>query len=261
MHAKTSDERRVSLLQYTPNPERVVATAAKLCYTPSCISNLQNISEQSIRNLIQKIMEAKHLSVLEHVSFTFGIEGVSRALTHQLVRHRLASYSQQSQRYVAHNSSSFDVIIPPSIRSVSKADDVFTEAYYNAITHYNKLLDLGVPKEDARYVLPNASETKIIVTMNARELLHFFSIRCCNRAQWEIRGMAFEMLRLVIGVAPNIFRHAGPGCVFGECSEGAFCCGAPVDMTTAVPTINKEHQKPQGCEWDTSGHDYRNLYR
>jgi thymidylate synthase (FAD) len=167
--------------------------------------------------------------VLEHASFTFGIEGISRVTSHQLVRHRLASYSQQSQRYVSHKKR-FAAVVPPAITGRPALLARF-EAQLEALHKcYAEMVDAGVPAEDARYILPNATETKLLVTMNARELLHFFGARCCERAQWEIRAMAMEMLRLSKAVAPTIFRDAGPGCISGPCPEGTMTCGNIQDV-------------------------------
>jgi thymidylate synthase (FAD) len=167
--------------------------------------------------------------VLEHASFTFGIEGISRVTSHQLVRHRLASYSQQSQRYVSHKKR-FAAVVPPAITGRPALLARF-EAQLDALHKcYAEMVDAGVPTEDARYILPNATETKLLVTMNARELLHFFGARCCERAQWEIRAMAMEMLRLSKAVAPTIFRDAGPGCISGSCPEGTMTCGNIQDV-------------------------------
>lgn len=215
----------VTLIEHTPNPERTVALAARLCYSPSSINDLrEKLAASDIEAFLDKIMSLGHHSVLEHASFTFGIEGISRVTTHQLVRHRIASFSQQSQRYVSHKDE-FTSIMPDTIAGNPEACQIF--AFMSETVHkaYSQLVDMGIPAEDARYILPNATETKIIMTMNARELLHFFALRCCQRAQWEIRAMSVEMLRLVKRVAPIIFRDAGPGCVSGPCPEGKFCCG------------------------------------
>jgi thymidylate synthase (FAD) len=221
---------KVALLQYTPEPERTVALAARLCYSPADIDELQKkISSADIRNFLEKIMSLGHQSVLEHASFTFGIEGISRVTTHQLVRHRIASFSQQSQRYVSHTER-FSAVIPPTIAAHPEVLARF-EAQLSALHQaYAEMVEAGIPAEDARYILPNATETKIIVTMNARELLHFFELRCCERAQWEIRAMAVEMLKLVKRVAPVIFNAAGPGCLTGPCPEGQFCCGKTIEV-------------------------------
>lgn len=220
----------ITLIEHTPNPERTVALAARLCYSPTSIDNLrEKLADSDIESFLDKIMSLGHHSVLEHASFTFGIEGISRVTTHQLVRHRIASFSQQSQRYVSHKEE-FTSIMPDTIAENAEARQIF--AFMSETVHkaYAQLIDMGIPAEDARYILPNATETKIIMTMNARELLHFFALRCCQRAQWEIREMSVELLRLVKKVAPIIFRQAGPGCVSGPCPEGKFCCGQTTEV-------------------------------
>ncbi len=221
---------KVTLLQYTPDPERTVALAARLCYSPADIDELQErLTGADIIAFLDKIMSLGHHSVLEHASFTFGIDGISRAASHQLVRHRLASYSQQSQRYVSH-AERFTAVVPGSIAARPELLARFDAQLAALHDCYRDLVEAGVPAEDARYILPNATETKIIVTMNARELRHFFALRCCERAQWEIRAMAIEMLRLVRPVAPAFFKDAGPGCVTGPCPEGQFCCGKTMEV-------------------------------
>ena len=217
----------VTLLYHTPEPERAVATAARLCYAPVGGRELmESLTDEKIRKVLTTIMASGHFSTLEHASYTFAIEGVSRALTHQLVRHRLASYNQQSQRYVKFKEEP-PIVRPASVDTNPEAAQAFDEAIEACWQAYDKLVQAGVPAEDARYVLPNACETKIVVTMNIRELMHFFSNRCCNRAQWEIRELAWKMLELVRPTAPFIFRTAGPGCMRGACPEGKMCCGNP----------------------------------
>jgi thymidylate synthase (FAD) len=215
---------RVQLLTHTPDPEQVVAAAARLCYSDASIGQLLERAPEQAPKLLRKILDLGHLSVLEHANFTFGIEGISRACSHQLVRHRIASYSQQSQRYVSHEAP-FEAVTPESIASRPDLAARFNE--HLAATHefYRALLAAGVPAEDARFVLPNAAATKLVMTMNARELHHFFVLRCCRRAQWEIRIMAREMLRLARQAAPLLFADAGPGCLRGACPEGAMTCG------------------------------------
>lgn len=225
---------KVVLLNYTPEPEETVSHAAKLCYSSSTIEELKNRIEQSDqKKFIQKLILTGHISPFEHISFTFGVEGISRACSHQLVRHRLASYSQQSQRYVSveskKNKDSFNFIVPPSIKQAGK-EKWFKDKMKNVQAWYDELIETlnNTGKnicEDARFLLPNAIETKIIITMNARELLHFFKIRCCNRAQWEIRNLATEMLRQAKSLAPNIFLKAGPCCLNSKCPEGEMTCG------------------------------------
>jgi thymidylate synthase (FAD) len=240
---------KVKLLSHTPDAEKLIATAAKLCYSSSDIESLRDgLTDEKVESFIDMIVSIGHESVVEHVSFTFGIEGISRACSHQLVRHRIASYSQKSQRYV--NENGFEFITPPAIAELPEARTEY-DRIIDAITgSYEKLAALLTEKhtvqfisqgmdektarskasklanEDARFVLPNACETKIVVTMNVRSLFNFFRHRCCNRAQWEIRAVANEMLRQCIEVAPHIFAHAGPSCVAeGKCPEGKMTCG------------------------------------
>jgi len=216
---------KIKLISHTPDPERLVAMSAKLCYSPVGGEELvETMSAAQVESLLNKIAEMGHLSTFEHVNFTFAIEGISRVLTHQLVRHRIASYSQQSQRYVSEHE--FEYIMPPAIRASSPAKEKFEQLMQTIRSTYNELVDLGINKEDARYCLANGTETKIVVTMNARTLLHFFQLRCCGRAQWEIRKLAELMLAEVRKVAPLLFKKAGPTCVTDHyCSEGNLTCG------------------------------------
>ena len=215
----------VALISYTPAPERAVAMAARLCYSPVGARELaEQMTQEQIDKLVTKIVELGHLSTFEHVSFTFAIEGVSRVLTHQLVRHRIASYSQQSQRYVKEHD--FEYVLPPTIAARPEARDKFAALMASVQQTYDELVAMGVHAEDARYVLANATETKIVVTMNARSLLHFFELRCCVRAQWEIRQLATRMLEQARVAAPLLFAKAGPTCITqGVCSEGEMTCG------------------------------------
>ena len=224
---------KVILLRHTPDPEETVAMAAKLCYSPADITSLKDrIEAKDQKSFVERLVKMGHMSPIEHPSFTFAIEGISRACSHQLVRHRVASYSQQSQRYVSEEAG-FDYVIPPVIkddRELKKSFEAFIQEAQKAYnTMVKKLNEKGIKGEsanqDARFILPNAAETKIMVTMNARELLHFFRQRCCNRAQWEIRRMAEEMLSLVKKTAPTIFHKAGPGCLYSPCPEGEYTCG------------------------------------
>ncbi len=220
----------VKLLSYNKDCQELVAKAAKLCYSASSINDLADkVDGMDVTNFVKRIVRTGHHSVLEHINFSFGIEGVSRVLSHQLVRHRLASYSQQSQRYVKLDKT-FDYVIPESVEDDRGVYEIYRGAMGFAHRAYLELLDAGVPPEDARYVLPNATETKIFVTMNARTLLHFFEVRCCNRAQWEIRDLATRMLIAVKAVAPIIFKGAGPGCVIGSCGEGDMSCGEHTEV-------------------------------
>ena len=239
---------QVKLLAYTPDAEELIASAGKLCYSPVGIDGIyKKLDKESTQKYINMLVNLGHESPLEHASFTFAVEGVSRTLTHQLVRHRLASYSQQSQRYV--KIDSFEFIIPPAIEEDPQAKDIFIKAMesdqkaYIDLTdilfekNYNEFIKDGLSEkeakskaekvsiEDARYVFPNACETKIVFTMNARTLLHFFSLRCCNRAQWEIRNLAYEMVKICKDIYPSLFKNAGPSCVTGPCPEGKMSCG------------------------------------
>ena len=220
---------RVQLLTHTPEPEKVVAAAARLCYSASSIENLLGREQSEQELLLRKILDLGHLSVLEHAVFSFGVEGISRACSHQLVRHRVASFSQQSQRYVSHTDR-FEAVTPPSLADAPNLANRF-EAMLNDIHDlYRDMVEAGIPAEDARFLLPNAATTKIIITMNARELRHFFLLRCCRRAQWEIQLMAKEMLRQARLAAPLLFAKAGPGCLDGPCPEGKMTCGSITEV-------------------------------
>ena len=240
---------KVELIRHTPEPEKTIAAAAKLCYSKTGINGiLDDLDDEKSEKFLELLMNLGHESPIEHVSFTFGVEGVSRVLTHQLVRHRIGcSYSQQSQRYV--KLDQFEYIIPPQIEEIEEARNVFVKAMEKDQKVYDELVDILYKKnysrliregknkksasleaeklsiEDARYVFPNACETKIVFTMSARALYHFFRLRCCERAQWEIRTMATEMLKKLRHVAPILFKNAGPACVTGDCPEGAMSCG------------------------------------
>jgi len=220
---------KVVLLRHTPDPEATVAMAAKLCYSPSNIEDLlEKIEARDQAVFVENLASIGHLSPIEHVSFTFGVEGISRACSHQLVRHRLASFSQQSQRYVTEGS--FDYMIPPSIKANSYLVQRFESTMELLQEIYTEFIETDIPAEDARFLLPNACETKIVITMNARELLHFFKVRTCNRAQWEIRAMAEQMLFLARETAPTIFKKAGPTCLYAACPEGKMTCGKPDEV-------------------------------
>ena len=227
-------ELSVRLLSHTPNVEDLVATAYRLCYSDKDIAQLASgVAMKNQDEFLKKVMAMGHLSPIEHVSFTFGVEGVSRSLLAQLTRHRIASFSVKSQRYVGAISKDGDVfnyIIPQSVQAMgAEAVEVYEQQMRTLQGWYDEWIermgDNTQGYEDARFVLPNAAETKLIMTMNARELLHFLSLRCCNRAQWEIRAMAWEMLTLLKNVAPTLFRVAGPGCIAGACPEGKMSCG------------------------------------
>lgn len=231
-------EPSVSLLKYTANPAETIALAAKLCYSDSTIEEInEGVQEQDVSKFIKMLKNMGHFSPFEHASFTFGIEGVSRSLLAQITRHRIASFSVKSQRYVSATSENgFNFVIPPAIKALgTEAQNEFCEQMRTMETWYAKWQTaLGgaseKSNEDARFVLPNAAETKMIVTMNARELFHFFKLRCCNRAQWEIREVAWLMLELVCKVAPQLFEGCGPSCVSGACSEGKKTCMKPDEV-------------------------------
>lgn len=228
----------VSLLTSTPNAMELIYAAYRQCYHKGYIADMWpalvngTVTREEQYNFIENVLKSGHDSPVEHVSFSFAIEGISRALTHQLVRHRLASYSQQSQRYV--DASDFDYIEPPHIKRIPEAHERFMKFLQEVSSAYidlqHILEDNGRGKksnEDARFVLPQAAESKIVVTMNCRSLLHFFNLRCCNRAQWEIRIMANMMLEICKNELPVIFNFAGPKCIgLGYCPESKkFSCG------------------------------------
>ena len=226
---------KAELITFTENPVLAVAVAARRCY--SGLENLEMIEEigekvdkdkEYVNKLIRKVLASGHDGILETASFTFAIEGVSRALSHQLVRHRAGcSYAQQSQRYVENAFGGEWYVVPASIAAKPEALMIYKSLMDTVAYDYGLLIKIGIPKEDARYVLPNATETKIVVTMNARALLHFFRLRCCNRSQWEIRAMAEAMLKEVQGVAGVLFEKGGAPCEFGPCPEGAMSCKSP----------------------------------
>lgn len=254
---------RVALLTHTPLPEKNVASAAKLCYSSSSIETLRdNLTEEKTAGFVQMLAEIGHESPIEHASFTFGIEGVSRSLLAQITRHRMASFSVQSQRYVKEDQ--FEFIVPPEIEKDEQAKEIYIANMQRAQQDYDRLADRlseryrrefaeqGMEEkearrkaekkaiEDARYVLPNACATKMILTMNARSLLNFFSHRCCHRAQWEIQQLATEMFKLVYEVAPHIFAKAGPPCTRGACPEGKMSCGRAKEMRAEFAAIKGE---------------------
>lgn len=241
-----SDLLKVKIVAHTPNPEEVIAQSAKLCYSKVGVDEImKKMTSEKIDEFLARLVSIGHESPFEHVSFTFAIEGVSRSLSHQLVRHRIASYSQQSQRYVKEDGN-FEFITP---RIIEFMGDDAVEEYENDMKNIHNMYlkwqnnikefvtDVNYPtygmnaekvaNENARYILPNACETKLVMTMNARELLHFFEKRCCNRAQEEIRELANEMLRLCKEVAPTLFKYAGAPCVKGKCMEGNMSCKQP----------------------------------
>lgn len=228
-------ELKVALIRHTLSPEETVALGARLCYSRATIDDLtQRVSAKDQSDFVQKIMGMGHESVLEHATFTFGVEGVSRVLLAQLTRHRLASFSVQSQRYVSYENG-FGYIMPPKIAELGEEAQAEyhrqMQQMHQWYCQWQEKLGTGEgSNEDARFVLPGACETRLMMTMNVRELRHFFSLRMCNRAQWEIRAMAKEMHRLCMEVAPALFADAGPGCLRGACPEGAKTCGKAGDI-------------------------------
>ena len=253
----------VRLIAHTPEPEKVVAAAAKLCYSDAHITDLlDGLDEEKTARFLTMLSDLGHASPIEHASFTFGIEGVSRTLLAQITRHRIASFSVQSQRYV--RLDDFRYVIPPEIEAIPEAKAAFIESmnedarrYLDLVQkleegHTARLMAEGLPEkqarakaskqanEDARFVLPNACETKMVMTMNCRSLQNFFNLRCCNRAQWEIRAVADEMLKLVLPLAPHIFAAAGPRCLTGPCPEGRMCCGKQAEVREKYAALKKE---------------------
>jgi len=217
---------KVTILSHTPEPEKIVASAARLCYSSKCGAEIMdNFSDEDVEKFLMRLRSLGHLSPFEHASFTFAIDGVSRVLSHQLVRHRIgASYSQKSQRYV--KEGQFEYAVPDTIANNHIQKTVFEQTMVYLQTRYNELVAAGIPPEDARYLLPNACTTNLVVTMNARSLLHFFEQRCCMRAQKEIRQLADLMLAEVKKRAPLLFLNAGAPCKsIGICFEGDMSCG------------------------------------
>lgn len=244
---------KVFLLAHTPNPEYTVAAAAKLCYSSSNIAGLtDNLTDEKAASFVEMLSEIGHESPIEHASFTFGIEGVSRSLLAQITRHRMASFSVKSQRYV--REGSFEYVTPPEIAADPEALAIYDEIMAEDQRKYDRLTEILKNKhiktflaegkdektaermaekkaiEDARFVLPNSCETQMVMTMNARSLHNFFKHRCCARAQWEIQDVANQMLNLVCKVAPNLFKNAGPSCLNGPCPEGKMSCGRAKEM-------------------------------
>ncbi len=230
----------VELLAFTPNPDRVCAAAAFTSWKKHSTKQLfEELSDKEAFDFLKMVIGFGHLSVTEHANFTFAVKGISRACSHQVVRHRIAAFTQQSQRYVEFEKKDIDLVTPHTIKRNAEAEKKFKETNEQLRNAYIELLKLGIPAEDARYVLPNAAATNMTITMNARELLHFFKLRCCLRAQWEIKELADEMLSKVKKVAPVMFAKAGPSCVqLGYCTEGELTCGKIVE-------VKKHYAKPQ----------------
>lgn len=244
---------KVRLIAHTPEPEKLVAAAAKICYSPSGADEImEGLSPEKVDGFLRMLTDMGHESPIEHASFTFAAEGVSRSLLAQLTRHRIASFSVQSQRYVRGREPSF--ITPPEIAADKAAAEIYEASMRRAWEDYGRLAELLFERhlrelteagedersarkkaekaaiEDARFVLPNACETKLVMTMNARSLHNFFRLRCCMRAQWEIRELAWQMLEQCRAAAPGLFAKAGPSCAYGACSEGKMSCGRAAEV-------------------------------
>lgn len=243
----------VTLVAHTPDPDRVIACAAKMCYSAAGADDImEGLDGDKCARFIDMLTDLGHESPFEHASFTFAIEGVSRSLLAQITRHRIASFSVKSQRYV--KEMDFSYVTPPEIAEIPEALEIYERAMRQDAENYDKLTEILTQKhlrtlldegkdektarraaekraiEDARFVLPNACETKMMVTMNVRSLWNFFRLRCCSRAQWEIRELAWQMLCLCRGVAPKLFASAGPACVSGPCPEGKMSCGRAAEI-------------------------------
>ena len=229
-------EMRVELLSHTPDPLALIYAAFRQCYFPGNVADMWprllrgDVTPAEQGDFIGRVLSSGHTSPVEHVSFTFAVDGVSRALTHQLVRHRMASYSQQSQRYV--DGSHFSYVLPPSIAASPGARESF-ERFMDEVGNMYRDIKTQLEadgqegaREDARFVLPQAAASAVVVTMNCRGLLNFFEQRCCTRAQWEIRRLAMAMLDVCRTALPVVFAQAGAACErLGYCPEGSFCCG------------------------------------
>lgn len=233
MRIRTSSEvigqqHTVTLLAHTLNPERLIYAAAKQCAMEKRVDTDYmryvdaDVPTEDVHDFLRGVLESGHESVLEHVTFTFAIHNVSRACTHQLVRHRIASFSQQSQRYVVPKDMQF--VIPEAFMKENEVYDRFMESMRRAAQDYQWFLDRGFKAEDARYVLPNAASSSIVVTMNVRSLWNFFSERLCERAQWEIRSVAWSMRALCYQVSSLLFETALAKCFrLDYCPEKHSC--------------------------------------
>lgn len=255
---------KVKLLSHTPNCEQLIAAAAKTCYSSTDVDGiLDGLTAEKTESFIHMLAEIGHESPIEHASFTFAIEGVSRSLLAQITRHRIASFSVQSQRYV--RSNGFEYVVPPEIESIPEAKTLFLQAMADDQRNYEALTELLMQKhlpiflatglsekeakskaekkaiEDARYVMPNACTTRIVMTANARSLHNFFRLRCCKRAQWEIQILAEQMYAQVVAIAPTLFSHAGPACVDGACSEGKMSCGQAAQVRATYRAMRSKN--------------------
>lgn len=235
----------VTLIAHTPEPEKVIAMASRTCYSALDLEGLDKKTDTTDNAAyIRRVLASGHTSIAEHASFTFGLEGVSRTLLAQITRHRVASFSVQSQRYVSvAGAEVFDYVLPPRIRALGpEAEEKFAQQMKTMQRWYDEWSEaLGQDSaEDARFVLPGAAATRIVMTMNARELLHFFSLRMCNRAQWEVREAAWRMYELVYPLAPSVFENAGPGCARGACPEGKRTCGRAAEVREKIQGLREK---------------------
>ena len=214
---------KVVLISHTPDPERTIAAAARVSSSPvGAVELLEKLTPDRVDQLVDRLISSGHMSVFEHASFTFALEGISRVTSHQLVRHRLASYTQQSQRYVS--LKDFNYITPATISGKPELAGRYHEMVRAAHQLYLEMQDAGIPAEDARYVLPNAAETRLVMTMNARELIHACSLRLCLRAQWEIVELFEHVKAEVEKVAPRLAAELKPKCYrLGYCDEMESC--------------------------------------
>jgi len=244
---------KVDLIRHTLSPEELCALGARLCYSRATLDTLRTkVESQDQSRFVQSLMDMGHLSVMEHASFTFGVEGVSRVLLAQLTRHRLASFSVQSQRYVSYEKG-FGYIVPPQIAALGPEEEAEYHRQMDQIHEWYTTWQAKLGKkgegsnEDARFVLPGACETRLLVTMNVRELRHFFSLRMCSRAQWEIRELATRMHKLCLETAPELFRDAGPACLRGKCDQGEKSCGRMAEIRAQrEQLINELTEKMEG---------------
>ncbi len=253
----------VKIISHTQQPEKLIAAAAKLCYSNAEIDDLMSgLSKDKVDSFLDMLVTLGHQSPMEHVTFTFAIEGVSRSLLAQITRHRIASYSVQSQRYV--RLENFTYVMPPEIENCEEAKIAFEHAMQQEAENYkniatilknnriNELVKQGKDEkqavklaekmaiEDARFVLPNACDTKMIATFNVRSLNNFFAHRCCNRAQWEIRELADKMLKLCYEISPKLFTYSGPPCLASNCPEGKMSCNKMKQVREKYTTIKQE---------------------
>lgn len=239
---------KLVLMRTTPDPDRLVAIAARRCYSSRSADEIdESLTDAEVERLLDFLRQRNHLSPFEHADFSFSVDGISRALSHQLVRHRIASYSQESQRYVNYMKvERLPFIVPPGIAKNEKASEIFNKAVTQTLEAYREMLALGIPPEDARYIFPNAIETKFVFTLNARSLFNFFEQRCCIKAQWEIRALAMAMLKEVRQAAPNIFKNAGAPCQYIKnpyCRENDPKCKMYLAMKERLGNESKQHSE------------------